>query len=84
MYNSKNLLFFYIYTARVEELKDFCMFVEIEYKDILGYSETRWLSLMPSVERILKLFSALKSYFLSQDKVPLILKTFFNNSCAEL
>ncbi|KAL4121392.1 hypothetical protein QTP88_013914 [Uroleucon formosanum] len=76
--------FFYIYTVRVEELKDFCMFVEIEYKAILGYSKTRWLSLMPSVERILKLFPALKSYFLSLDKVPLILKTFFNDPCAEL
>ncbi|KAL4108051.1 hypothetical protein QTP88_018308 [Uroleucon formosanum] len=57
---------------------------EIEYKAILGYSKTRWLSLMPSVERILKLFPALKSYFLSLDKVPLILKTFFNDPCAEL
>lgn len=68
----------------MEELKYFCMFVEIEYKAILVYSKTRWLSLIPSVEIILKLFPALKSYFLSQDKVPLILKTFFNNPCAEL
>jgi len=33
---------------------------------------------------ILKLFPALKSYFLSLDKVPLILRTFFSNPCAEL
>lgn len=80
--------FFYIYTVRVEELKDFCMFVDIEYKAILGYSKTRWLSLIPSVEIILELCPALKSYFLSQEKVktkvPLIIKTFFNNPCAEL
>jgi len=76
--------FFYIYIVRVKELKDFCMFVEIEYKAIIGYSKTRWLSLMPSVERILKLFLVIKSYFLSLDKVPLIFKTFFNNPCAVL
>ena len=61
--------YFYIYTVRVEELKEFCDFVEIEYKQLLGYSKTRWLALMPAVERILKLFLGLRSYFQSQVNV---------------
>lgn len=30
------------------------------------YSKTRWLTLFPAIERILKLYPALKSYFQSQ------------------
>lgn len=60
--------YFYIYTVRVEMLKEFCETVEVEYQKILGYSKTRWLALLPAVERILKIYDPLKSYFLSQDK----------------
>ena len=76
--------YFYIYTVRVESLKEFCDFVDIEYKQLLGYSKTRWLALMPSVERVLKLFPGLKSYFLSQKKCPVILRNFFENPQAEV
>ena len=76
--------YFYIYTVRVEELKEFCEFVEIEYKQLLGYSKTRWLALMPAVERIIKLFPGLRSYFQSQSKCPVLLKTFFENPHAEI
>jgi hypothetical protein len=76
--------YFYIYTVRVEDLKDFCKFVEIEYKEILGYSKTRWLALMPSVKRILDMFKGLKSYFLSQAKCPVVLKKFFNDLLSEM
>lgn len=31
---------FYIYTVRVNELKEFCEFVDIEYKKVLGFSAT--------------------------------------------
>lgn len=41
---------FHIYAARVEKLKSFCEFVEVEYKKLLGHSKTRWLSLLPAVE----------------------------------
>ena len=36
---------FHIYTVRVEKLKSFCDFVQIEYKPVLGSVKTRWLSL---------------------------------------
>jgi len=45
----------------------------------LGTVKTRWLSLLPAVTRILDLFPALKTYFLTQDKCPTILKQFFDN-----
>lgn len=76
--------YFYIHTVRVEALKEFCSFVDIEYKKVLGYSKTRWLSLMPAVDRVLKLFPALKSYFLSQDNCPKILTKFFQHHLSEV
>lgn len=74
---------FYIYTVRVEKLKEFCEFVNIEYKNVLGYSNTRWLALLPSLERILQIYKGLKSYFLSIDKCPTLIKQYFNNPVTE-
>lgn len=54
---------FYIYTVRTESLKEFCDGVDIQYRKLLCYSKTRWLSLFPALERILKLFEPIKSYF---------------------
>lgn len=68
---------FSIYTIRTEELKKFCSFVDTEYKKVLKHSKTRWLSLMPTVERILYLYAALKSYFNSIDSPPKLLENFF-------
>lgn len=76
--------YFYIYTVRVESLKDFCEAAEVEYQKLLGYSKTRWLALLPAVERILKIFDPLRSYFLSQDKCPRIIEDFFQNDCSKL
>ena len=70
---------FYIFTIRVELLKEFCDNAEVEYTRLLGYSKTRWLALMPAIERVLKLYSPLKSYFLSMENCPKILKTFFED-----
>jgi hypothetical protein len=75
--------YFSIYTVRTERLKEFCEFVNVEYRTLLSYSKTRWLSLLPAVERILKLFDALKSFFLSEEKAPKTLLDFFNNSLSE-
>lgn len=52
-------------------------------KELLSYSKTRWLSLLPAIERILKLYVALKSFFLSEEKAPKTLLDFFNNSLSE-
>lgn len=76
--------FFYIYTVRVEALKEFCSETETEYQKLLGYSKTRWLALMPAIERVLKMYEPLKKYFLSIEKCPIILKNFFENPSSEL
>lgn len=76
--------YFYIFTVRVEELKTFCDDVEVQYKKMLGYSKTRWLALLPAVERILQMYKPLKSYFLSQEKCPVVITNFFSDECSEL
>ncbi|XP_054745604.1 uncharacterized protein LOC129249978 [Anastrepha obliqua] len=75
---------FYIYTVRVEQLKKICDTVDVEYKRLLGFSKTRWLTLKPAIERILKLFKPLKKYFLEQPHCPNILEAFFENSTSEM
>ena len=75
---------FSIYTVRTEQLKDYCVFVEIEYKKLLSHSVTRWLSLYPSLSRMIHMYPAIQSYFLSIDKPPVLLKHFFENSLSEL
>jgi hypothetical protein len=57
--------YFHIYTVRVEELKEFCDCVDVEYKQILGSVKTTCLSLQPVITRVICIFSALKSHFLS-------------------
>uniref|UniRef100_A0A8C4T0E1 Uncharacterized protein n=1 Tax=Erpetoichthys calabaricus TaxID=27687 RepID=A0A8C4T0E1_ERPCA len=76
--------YFHIYTVRTESLKEYCDFVEIDYRRMLSHSKTRWLSLFPSIERMLQMFPALKAYFLSQQKPPIALKSFFENDFAEI
>ena len=76
--------YFSIYTIRTEYLKEFCKFVEIEYKHLLKHSSSRWLSLYPAVNRILEVSPALKSYFLSLDKnCPITLTRFFESNLSE-
>lgn len=74
---------FSIYSKRVNELKELCDYVSVKYQDLLSHSKTRWLSLLPAIERILKLFSPLKAYFLSSESCPKILKDFFQNELSE-
>lgn len=71
--------FFHIYTVCVENLKEFCDFADVQFKDLLSHSKTRWLSLFPAIERIISIFDGLKSYFLSQNNCPNALKIFFEN-----
>lgn len=75
--------YFSIYTIRTESLKEFCNFVEIEYKEIMMHSKTRWLSLFPVINRVLQVFTALKSYFLSLESCPRLLETFFKSEFCE-
>jgi hypothetical protein len=48
--------YFRIYRVRAERLKDFCDFARQTYKQILGYANVRRLSLIPALERILKIY----------------------------
>jgi hypothetical protein len=67
-----------MYAVGVEELKEFCDFVDIEYKEDLGSIKTRWLSLQPAFTSVIDVFLGLKSYFLSQKQCP-VLKILFND-----
>ena len=66
-----------------EVLRDFCNFLDMEYKELLRHVPTRWLSLLPAIDRLLLRWPALKSYFISQgeDNVADIIWTRF--SCEE-
>ena len=56
---------------------------DVQYRKVLGYCATRWLSLMPALERLLHLFEPLKTYFLGLKMCPTVLRDFFNNEFAE-
>lgn len=75
--------YFSIYTIRTEQLKQFCDYVDVNYRALLSHSRTRWLSLMPAVERILQLWEPLKSFFHDQEKAPKILVEFFKKPVSE-
>ena len=75
--------YFSIYTIRTESLKEFCHFVDVEYRAILKHSSTRWLSLYPVINRLLQVYPALSSYFLSLESPPAILKSFFESNLSE-
>lgn len=77
-------LYFSRFTVRVATLKQFCEEANVEYKKLLGYSKVRWLALTPAIERVLQLFEPLRLYFLSLDKCPKILESFFNNEISEI
>lgn len=76
--------FFFQYTVRVTTLKEFCEFANIEYKRVLSHGNTRFLSLLPALERILFLFDALKLYFLEVDNCPALLHAFFDDPINEV
>lgn len=68
---------FYIYAVRTKALKEFCDEADVEYMKLLGYAKTRFLALGPAIKRILKLFDALKLYFVGLQKGEKVLKNFF-------
>lgn len=75
--------YFSIYTVRTERLKEFCDYVGTEYMNIMCHSKTRWLSLLPAVERVIRLFEPLKEFFLNEKNAPNILVKFFTNPISE-
>ncbi|GBM16180.1 hypothetical protein AVEN_126446-1 [Araneus ventricosus] len=55
--------YFHIYTVRVTKVKDFCEYAEIQYRKIIQHGNTRFLLMMPALERILQIFEGLKAFF---------------------
>ena len=53
--SQKYLEYVHIFTVRVERLKGFCEFVGQEYHNILGHSNVHWMSMLPALERVLKM-----------------------------
>lgn len=67
-------------SVRREILKDFFTFLNCEWSELKKHVMTRWLSLLPAIEMILKNWEPIKSYFLSLEKCPpLILKILFSD-----
>ena len=48
-------------------LQSYSKFFDQEYRQILKHVTVRWLSLQRAVEKVLKQYALLKSYFLSKD-----------------
>ena len=55
-------------TKRKNELRSFCDFCDQQYRSVIKHVSTRWLSLEIAIERCLKQFPSLKSYFLSNSE----------------
>ena len=54
-------------TKRKGELSEYAVFCDITYKEYIQHINVRWLSLQKAVERILMMFAASKSYFISEE-----------------
>ena len=68
-------------------LQDYCQFCDHEYRSVIKYVSTRWLSLEVAVERTLKQYMALKLYFASEESSNsqfLWLSQQFNNPLTEV
>ena len=61
-----NFYFFDKSCKRKSNLADYCSFCDTEYRKIIKHVSTRWLSLEKVVERTLKQYAGLRSYFLSE------------------
>lgn len=75
--------FFKSFTLRTERLKELCDFIDMEYHQLLSHSKVRWLTLMPAVERILKIYEGLKSLISTTENAPKFLTNFFSNPLGE-
>jgi len=73
-----------ICTVRKKKWKDHCDYMDIEYQKCISHSVIRLLSLYPSFPRMLQMYPASHSYFMSIDKPTVVLKRFSGNSLSEL
>ncbi|XP_062449000.1 uncharacterized protein LOC134149786 isoform X2 [Rhea pennata] len=73
-----------VYAVCVEPLKDFLEFAKREYRRLLYHGRTPWLLLLPAITRLLQAFPVLKSFFLSLNKPPFAIKSFFEDDFSEI
>ncbi|CAH0562981.1 unnamed protein product [Brassicogethes aeneus] len=59
---------FSAFAKRTAKLKEFFDFAHLEYKSILRHVPTRWLSLLPALDRLLLNWPILREYFLNEGK----------------
>ena len=74
-------------TKRKNCLRSYCEFCDQEYRSIIKNVSTRWLSLETAINRCLKQYPSLKSYFLSEDDAAARfqrLKKLFENPMTEI
>ncbi len=74
-------------SKRKSILKEYYEFCDSEYQEIIKFISTRWLSLELCVNRELKKYEGLKSYFLSEhfpDARFKRLQSFYNDAIAEV
>uniref|UniRef100_A0A8C5GAZ7 Uncharacterized protein n=1 Tax=Gouania willdenowi TaxID=441366 RepID=A0A8C5GAZ7_GOUWI len=66
---------FSISASRTAQQREFCEFVEVDECNLLRHVITRWLSLLPSIDQMLKCWKPLTSYFqsLGVEECPKIL-----------
>lgn len=68
------------HSQRVQKLKNFFAEADLEYQNIIRHVITRWLTLYPAIEKLLKGLPALKEYFLSLgENGPVNLRKYFEN-----
>lgn len=61
-----NFYYFDKSTKRKNGYAEYCGFCDTEYQKILKHASTRWLSLEKTIDRTLRQYSGLRSYFLSE------------------
>lgn len=66
-------------TKCTTELKEIFEWVGCEWSEMLRHIPTRWLSLYPAVERLIKNYEPLKAYFLSKKNTSQTIKIFFES-----
>jgi len=72
-----------ICTVSKEEWKHYCDFLDIEYQKLICRSVARRLSLYRCLPRMLQLYPASNSYFMSIDKPTVVLERFLAYSLSE-
>lgn len=70
---------FHIFTVRVETLKDFCRDADIEYETLTKHSHVRFLTLLPAVSKVIRLFEPLKEFFAKSTACPDVISKFFTD-----